>query len=215
MSNQPKPPSSPLPSPPKDQSSPAKPRFLRVRNWLRSRAGRIVFPIATLLVGIVFGIAAVLLFGVSSEGSKSAVQTPAKGDIIVEADKAFLTQLVKKNLNNSGMAGQIENVDLNLARGNQLMVRGEDVFNVLGINVIRPFTFVVQFYVNSCDVQMHIVHADFSNIPVTGFAQSFESQMNQQLKSRPEGLPGGFQYCATGVHTEPSGIFVTYSATPD
>jgi hypothetical protein len=58
------------------------------------------------------------------------------------------------------------------------------------------------------------VHADFSNIPVTRFTQNFESQINQQLQKKPEGLPGGFQYCTTGVRTEPAGMFVTYSATP-
>jgi hypothetical protein len=58
------------------------------------------------------------------------------------------------------------------------------------------------------------VHADFSKIPVTGFAHIFESRINQQLRMKPEGLPIGFQYCTTGVRTEPSGIFVTYAATP-
>ena len=42
------------------------------------------------------------------------VAAPSKGGIIVEADRAFLTQLVKKNLSNSGMPGQIENVEVNL-----------------------------------------------------------------------------------------------------
>ncbi len=42
------------------------------------------------------------------------VAAPSKGGIIVEADRAFLTQLVKKNLSNSGIPGQIENVEVNL-----------------------------------------------------------------------------------------------------
>ncbi len=42
------------------------------------------------------------------------VPAPSRGDIIVEAERAFLTQLVKKNLSNSGMPGQIENVEVNL-----------------------------------------------------------------------------------------------------
>ncbi len=42
------------------------------------------------------------------------VPAPSRGDIIVEAERAFFTQLVKKNLSNSGMPGQIENVEVNL-----------------------------------------------------------------------------------------------------
>ena len=59
-----------------------------------------------------------------------------------------------------------------------------------------------------------VVNADFSNIPVTRFAQSFENQINQQLEKRPEGLPVGFQYCNTEVRTDSAGLFVTYTATP-
>jgi len=48
---------------------------------------------------------------------------------------------------------------------------------------------------------------------VTGFVQSFESRINQQLQQKPSGLPKGFQYCTTGVRTTPAGMFITYSAT--
>ena len=143
------------------------------------------------------------------------VPATSRGDIIVEANRSFVTQLVTKNLNSSGMPGKIQNVNVNLTQGSQMMVSGEDVFSILGVQVVRPFTFVVQLYVSSCVLKIHIVHADFSNIPVTRFAQNFESQINQQLQKRPEGLPSGFQYCTTGVRTEPAGVFVTYTATPD
>jgi hypothetical protein len=132
----------------------------------------------------------------------------------VEADKAFLTQLVTKNLRDSGMPGQIENVEVDLSQGDQMTVKGDDGFRVLGIRVARHFTFVVQPYVSSCFLQVHVVHADFSNVPITGFARIFESHINQQLQKKPEGLPTGFQYCTTGVRTDPSGMFVTYTATP-
>ena len=42
------------------------------------------------------------------------VPATSRGDIIVEADRAYLTQFVKKNLSNSGMPGQIENVEVKL-----------------------------------------------------------------------------------------------------
>ncbi len=214
MSHQNQPSSTPLTSEPEAQTASSKPRFARVRAWLRSRTGRVVIPIVTLLVGTVFGIFANVLFGVSGDGSIIIVPGPAKGDIVVEADKAFLTQLVLKNLSNSGMPGQIENVDVNLSKGNQMTVSGDDGFSVLGVGVTRHFTFVVQSYVSSCVLQVHIVHADFSNIPITRFAKGFESQINQQLQKKPEGLPEGFQYCTTGVRTEPAGMFITYKATP-
>jgi hypothetical protein len=214
MSYQNQPSSKPLPSQQEAQTILDKPRFGRVRNWLRSRTGRVLIPLITLIVGIALGITALFLFGESGVGPIIVVPVSAKGAIIVEADRVFITQLVRKNLNNSGMPGQIQNVNVNLTQGSQMIVSGQDVFSILGVQVIRPFTFVVQFYVSSCVLKIHIVHADFSNIPVTHFAQSFESQINQQLQKRPEGLPGDFQYCTTGVRTEPDGVFVTYSATP-
>ncbi len=204
--------SSPLPS--QSQPAPGKPRFNRVRGWLRSRTGRVVIPLFTLLLGIVLGIFAIFLYGSSGEGQIVLVPVSTKGDIIVEADKAFLTQLVRKNLSDSGLPGQIQNVEVDLVHGDQMTVNGDDGFSLLGVGVSKHFTFVIQPYVSSCVLQIHIVHADFSTIPVTGFAQTFESHINQQLQQKPQGLPNGFQYCTTGVRTEPAGMFVTYSATP-
>jgi hypothetical protein len=214
MSYQNQPSSTPLPSSTETQTTRSKPSFARVRGWLRSRAGRVLIPLAALMVGIALGVAAIFLFGESGVGPIIVVPASSKGDIIVEADRSFITQLVTKNLNSSGMPGQIRRVNVNLTQGSQMTVSGVDVFSILGVNVIRPFTFIVQPYVSSCVLKIHIVHANFSNIPVTRFAQSFESQINQQLQKRPEGLPGGFQYCTTGVRTEPAGMFVTYTATP-
>ncbi len=211
MSNQNRSPSMPLSSQEQAQTTP---RFARVRKWLRSRTGRVVIPLAALLVGIVLGIAAIFLYGLKGEGQIVIGPSSVKGNIIVEADKAYITELVTKNLRDSGMPGQIENVQIDLSQSDQMTVNGDDGFSVLGIRVARPFTFVVQPYVSSCYLQVHIVHADFSNVPVTGFADTFESHINQQLRVKPEGLPTGFQYCTTGVRTEPSGMFVTYTAIP-
>ena len=214
MSYQNQPSSTPLPSQQEAQTTLSKPRFARVRGWLRSRTGRVLIPLITLLVGIILGITALFLFGESGVRPINVVHVSSRGDIIVEADRTFINQLVRKNLVSSGMPGQIQNVNVNLTQGSQMMVNGEDEFTILGIQVIRPFTFTVQLYVSSCFLKVHIVHADFSNIPVTSFTQSFESQINQQLQKKPEGLPSGFQYCTTGVRTEPAGMFVTFEATP-
>ncbi len=214
MSYQNQPSSAPLPSQQEAQTTLSKPRFARVRRWLRSRTGRVLIPLAALLLGIAIGIIALFLFGESGVGPIVVVPASSKGVITVEADRSFITQLVTRNLDSSGLPGQIQNVNVNLVQGSQMIVSGEDTFTILGVQLNRPFTFNVQFYVSSCFLKIHIVHADFSNIPVTSFAQSFESQINQQLQQKPEGLPSGFQYCTTGVRTEPGGIFVTYAAIP-
>ena len=212
MQQQNRPPSVPLPSQP--QPAPRTPGFVRFRGWMRSRTGRIVIPLVTLWVGMVLGIATLFLYGLSGGGQIVIVPASTKGDIIVEIDRAFLTQLVTKNLRDSGMPGQIENVEVDLAQGDQMTVNGDDRFSLLGVGVTKHFTFVVQPYVSSCFLQIHVVHADFSSIPVTGFTQTFENNINKQLRKKPEGLPNGFQYCTTGVRTEPVGMFVTYSARP-
>ena len=214
MSDQNQPSSTPLPSQIEAHTTLGKPRFARVRGWLRSRTGRVLIPLITLLVGIAFGITAVFFFGESGVGPIIVEPASSRGNIIVEADRSFITQLVTKNLVSSGMPGRIQSVNVNLTQGSQMKVSGEDELNILGIQVIRPFTFTVQIYVSSCVLKIHIVNANFSNIPVTSFAQSFESQINQQLQKKPEGLPNGFQYCTTGVRTEPAGMFVMFIATP-
>jgi len=215
MSEQNQPSPSSLPSQQEVQNAPEKVRLERVRGWLRSRTGRILVPIMTLLAGMVLGIAGIFLFGESGAGSMIVVPVTSKGNIIVEADKSFVTQLVTKNLNNAGMPGQAQNVTVNFIEGDQIVVSGQDVFTFLGVQVARPFTFAVQPYVSSCVLEIHIVHADISNIPVTNFARGFEDQINQQLASKPGGLPSGFQYCASGVRTEPAGLLITYTAIPD
>ena len=214
MSYQNQPSSSPLPLQQEAKTTLNKPRFARVRGCLRSRTGRIVIPLIALLIGVVLGITTLFLFGESGVGPIITVPGSSKGDIIVEADRIFITQLVTKNLTSSGMPGQIQNVNVNLKEGGQMIVSGEDVLQIFGVQVNRPFTFNVQLYVSSCFLKIHIVRADFSNIPVTSFAQSFETQINQQLQQKPEGLPSGFQYCTMGVRTEPTGIFLTYEAIP-
>jgi hypothetical protein len=167
-----------------------------------------------LLLGMVLGIAGIFLFGESGAGPNKVVPLTTRGDIIVEADSTFITQLVTKNLNNSGIPGKAQNVTVNLIEGDQMIINGEDVFPFLGVQVSRPFTIVVQPYVSSCALKIHIVHAAISNVPVTNFSQSFENQINRQLANKPEGLPSGFEYCTSGVRTEPAGMFITYTAIP-
>ncbi len=194
------------------------PRFERqirwLRAWLRSRAGRITIPLVALLIGILLGVVVLLLIGISGDGRRVVTTTVGSGDLIVEANKTYLTAIVSQNLRSAGMPGTIENVVVTLSQGDQFTVDGDDAFSVLGIGVSKHFSLVVQPYIHACSLQVHVVSANLSGIPVTGFVQSFESNINAQLQEKPGGLPTGFQYCATGVRTQPDGLFVTYSATP-
>lgn len=211
-------PSLPLP-PPSDTSSrpfqsPPKQRFGRPRRWLRSRAGRIILPLIALLLGIVIGISSLILYGLEGDGQVLPVPGPGKTDLTVEADKAFITSLVTAKLRQSGLPGTLENIQVSLATGDQMTINGEDRFSMLGIGFTRHFTVVVQPYISNCSLQIHVVHADLSSIPVTGFVQKFETSVNQQFQQKPTSLPQGFQYCATGVNTQPGALFITYSAIP-
>jgi hypothetical protein len=86
----------------------------------------------------------------------------------------------------------------------------------MGFMVTNHVTVQLQPVIRACQLQVSITHADLANIPVTSFVSSFEDRINQQLSnnSKSSSLPQGFVYCVTNVHTEPSGVFVTYSATP-
>jgi hypothetical protein len=202
------------PSPP--LLPPPKPRFFyKLRAWLRTRTGRIALPIFTWLVGLLLGFIILLLVVVGGDGQlHSALNNSATGDIIVETNRAFLTDLITQNLKTSGLPGTVKNVQVTLKNGDQMTITGDDEFSFLGIDMTRNFTLVLQPYVTSCVLQMHVVHADVGSIPITGFVEAFESNINAQLRTKPTGLPTGFTYCAVGVRTETGGMFISYSATP-
>ena len=66
-----------------------------------------------------------------------------------------------------------------------MTITADDPFSVLGIGVTKHFQLVVQLFIASCTVHIHVIHADLSGIPVTGFVQVFESNINQQLAKNP------------------------------
>src|SRR5579885_1243865 len=199
-------PSLPLMPPP----APRWPYLKKLRGWLRSRTGRIVLPIIALILGIFLGIFSLILYGLTGEGRLVIVPSSNKGNLIVEVDKT----LIAENLRNASTPGTIENVTVDLENGDLLTINGDDMFTMFGIGVSKHFTLIVQPYVQSCVLQIHVAHADVTGIPVTGFVQSFETSINQQLLKKPTGLPGDFSYCTTGVRTTTAGLFITYSATP-
>jgi hypothetical protein len=191
-------------------------RFANVHTRLQRRTGPIALAVGMLLMGLVLGIGIALLYAFAISGNSARlVTTPARtGNIIVQANKAFLTHLVEKNLRTSGLPGNIKNVRVTLVSGDQMTISGDDGFSLLGMGVSRQFTIEVQPYVSACQLQIHVLHADLADIPVTEFARAFESQINQQLQMKSTGLPSGFTYCMVGVRTELQGMFVMYSATP-
>lgn len=189
-------------------------RLRRTRRWLRSRTGRVLIPLLALLIGLAAGLTSVVWYGLSGEGSLVTIVPAAQGNLVVDANKDFVSQLVRNNLANAGLPGHVENVTVTLKHGAALVIQGDDVYPVAFLTITKHFTVDVQPYVKSCILQVRITHADLSGIPVTTFIQTFQSKINQQLAAKPAGLPNGFTYCTVGVRTEPGGMYITYQAVP-
>jgi hypothetical protein len=181
---------------------------------MRSRAGRITIPLVALFLGLVVGIASLFLYGLAGEGKTLPVPGPGKTDLSIMADKAYITSIVSMNLSQSGLPGTVENVQVDLASGDQFTINADDAFTIIGFGFTKHFTVIIQPYIGNCSLQVHITQADLSSIPVTGFVTAFESNINQQLQQKPTALPEGYNYCATSVSTQPSGLLLTYSAIP-
>ncbi len=194
------------------QPVPPKHSFGNLRTWLRSRTGRIVTLSVILLVGIFVGIAATLLFALSIGGTRPALSTPTAqgGDIIIQGGIVYTTHLVNNGLRSSGMVNA-SNVQVTMAKGDLITIDGDDQL-IFGLT--RHFTIVVQPIIRTCQLQMHVISANLSGIPVTQFVATFENRINQQMQSKPSALPGGFIYCETSVRTDPlAGIIISVSAT--
>jgi hypothetical protein len=173
---------------------------------------------AIFFLGFVVGIAAVLLYtlSIANQGQLVTSQTSSgNGAITVQVSASYIAQLVEKTLGSSGMPGSITNVRVTLAHEDSITVTGDDQLGVMGIDVTRHFSLQLQPFVRSCQLQMHVLHADLGGIPLTGFVVLFESQINKQLQFDPSNLPKGFTYCVTDVRTRPQELLITYSAKPE
>lgn len=177
-----------------------------------SRLKRILVLLLVWLFGVGVGLSALLWYGLSAAGPLVIVPQSAQGNVIIEANTAFVKQLVQQELGNAGLPGKVENVRVELEHDNELIITGDDVNVLLGVSISRHFTVDMQPYVQSCALQMRVTHADLGGLPVTAFVQAFENNINAQLAQKPGGLPRGFTYCTVGVRTEPGGLFVTYQA---
>lgn len=188
----------------------------------RSQIGHVVIPIITLLLGIALGVLGLLLYAssISTEGPVIVTPLPPPGgDIISHISPAYMARVVQNDLPSSGLPGNVENVRVQLADSDlkhsvQLTITGDDQVGVLGFEMTRHITVVEQLFVQNCQIQVNVLHADLGGIPVTGFITAFEGQIDQQLQLKTNDLPAGFTYCVTALSSKPDGVFVTMSATP-
>ncbi len=173
------------------------------------------------LLGVVVGVGGVLFYILSVEqdrppiSASPVVTTPTStSGIVIQISNAYITALVRKSIETAGLPGTVKNIQVKLVHNGPITVTGDDQLSFLGVSITKHFALQVQPLVNGCQLEVHVVHADMDGIPITQFVSTFESQIDQQLRVDPSTLPKGFKYCLTEVHTEPQGIFATYSATP-
>ena len=206
-----------IPQIPPPSKPPPVSRLTQLRAWLHTRPGRITLLSTIFVLGIIVGVAGVLLYALSISADQQPLDTPAapqNGSIVVQVSNAYISQVVQKNLQSSGMPGKVQNVHVQLVHNGPMTVTGDDVLTVLGVNTTKHFTILLQPFIQACQLHVRVLRADLSGIPVTGFVATFEEQINQQLQVKASNLPKGFLYCTVGVRTEPQAMFVTYSATP-
>jgi hypothetical protein len=169
------------------------------------------------LFGLVIGIGGLVLYAIISQSDRPLVAIPpvsSQNAVHVQLSSTFITQLVKKNISAAGLPGKVSNVQVVLTKNGPMTITGDDQVDVLGLAIVKHFTVIVQPLVLACRPHVHVLHADMDGIPVTGFATSFESQIDQQIQINTKDLPQGFTYCATGVQTEANALSVNVSATP-
>src|SRR6266436_1666515 len=192
------------------------------------RPGCFLLAAITFVLGIAAGIGATLLFLLLISGNKAPlpVATPAAsptpGNVTVQANATLVASALQSALQDAQLPGNVSNIRVQFASGDQLTVTGDYMYKVLGLNVTNPFTLTMQPIVRQCQLQTHILQAHFANVPVTGLVAVFEDKINQQLISATIALPGHIEYCMVAVHTDPATglsvtmnlVFPTPNATP-
>ena len=199
-------------------SSPTRPR----------NVSRIVMYVVFLLIGVVLGAVGMLLFQLTIGGSKSPITvapTPvASGNVTVHADQSIITPLLQNSVQTIDLPanGSVNNVQIQFTNGTQMNITGDYQVSVLGVPVTQPFSLNTQLLVDNCQIQIHILQANFSNISVTGLVSLFEDKINQKLAQLipKNSLPGNIEFCLINVATDAQGINATFnlvlpsSATP-
>ena len=172
-----------------------------------------------LLIGIVLGVLGMLLFQLSIGGTRPPVPvtlTPvASGNVTVHADQSIITPLLQNSVQTIDLPanGSISNVQIQFINGTQMNITGNYQVSVLGVPVTQPFTLDTQLIVDNCQVQIHILQANFSNISVTGLVSLFEDRINQKLAQLipQNNLPGNIEFCLINIATDAQGVNATFN----
>jgi hypothetical protein len=179
---------------------------------------RIVLYVVFLLIGIALGALGTLLFQLSIGGTRSPVPVAptsiASGNVTVHADQAIITSLLQNSVQEIVLPanGSVSNVQVQFTNGTQMNITGDYQISVLGVPVTQPFTLDAQLLVDNCQVQIHILQANFSNLSVTGLVALFEDRINQKLAQLipQNNLPGNVEFCLVNIATDAQGINATF-----
>lgn len=180
---------------------------------------RIVLYAIFLLIGIVLGAVGMLLFQLFIGGTKSPIPntlTPVtSGNITVHADQSVITPLLQNSVQTIDLPanGSVSNVQVQFTNGTQMNITGDYQVSLLGVPVTQPFMLDTQLIVDNCQVRIHILQANFSNISVTGLVALFEDKINQKLAQLipQNNLPGNIELCLVNVATDAQGINATFN----
>jgi hypothetical protein len=207
--------------PSRTQEMTSNARFPLSKRSARPRIGcsSFLMLLAGLLVGLLVGALCTLLYISSIHDATAPTSQAVSGQtaaIVIQLTPVYISQVITKDISSASIPGNLTNIQVAMAPKGPITITGNEQINILGFAVTRPVTVHLQPVVHACQVQIGITHVDFSGISVTSFVTPLEQQINQQLATQNNNsmLPKGFLYCATDVHTEKNGIFVTYSARP-
>jgi hypothetical protein len=184
----------------------------------RGRFGLIVLSLLFLLIGIIVGAGAVLLFFLATPSTNPPITAPPPqpGNVSIQADATLIGPIAEKSLQEAGIPGTITNLQVQFDQGDQMTITGSYQYIVLGFPVTQNVSIVLQPYVGSCSLQMHILSANYGSIPITSFASIFENKMNSKLQQVMPStvLNGSYAVCVSGVHTQTGNIILDITLTP-
>jgi hypothetical protein len=179
---------------------------------------RIVLYAVFLLIGIIVGVVGMLLFQLAIGGTKSPLPVPSpivpSGNVTVHADASVITPLLQDSVQQIDLPanGSVSNVQVQFTNGTQTTITGNYQVSLLGVPVTQPFTLDTQLLVTNCQVQIHILQANFSNISITGLVSLFEDKINQKLAQLipQKTLSGNVELCLINVATDTQGVNATF-----
>ncbi|TMD62436.1 MAG: hypothetical protein E6I91_15950 [Chloroflexi bacterium] len=184
----------------------------------RRRPLRIALALLTFLIGIIVGVAGVLLIILANSGMNPPVVTPPSepGNITAQVDASLIGPIAEQSLAQAGIPGKISNIQLTFAKGDEMTITGQYQYSVLNIPITQHFTIVLQPRVDACKLQIHIIKANYGGIPATGFATIFQKTINQRMQDAiPSTIENGkYAICMVGVHTQPGSIAINFTVTP-